>query len=676
MEKRFNLKHAVLFLTLLILVFLAVTTVANGFAFFDFVKIGYFYFGGWVLPGMAFLVFFNFRHLTFVELFGLGCAIGYCMNLAVYFLLFPLGYGHFTVFLVPMIGLLSIAILVIKRKYFLNLSIDIKGFAICVMFLLGVQFLRFFVFDMVNILPDVTPVNEYYQDLLFWIENSVGLSKSYPPVNMRMDGFKIYYHYFSSMQMTVMNLATGISFVKIGLHYQYLMSSILLSFGAYMLAKSLIKKNSYTIVFMIIVLFCVGKDSLSQTTYGHHLHIAPFGFDVVTAISFFVLFLFLLQVKNPKFDVKVCFLTILMFVVLTGTKGSTAMVMLPGIAVICAFWLFKERKVKQSLLYGLGSLLGFVLVYVFVLTPPQESTSRIENAFVWFWHIQHHPPMLQFYEALSERKMPIVIAQIITIIQWLLWSNLAIYVFVFLGIVLSLIVWKKIDIIQMSLFAITFAGALFTLMLKHNNSSQMYYIMTSFPFALLFGLYCVYKNHDVIFSNKIQKTVFGYGLIFVILTGLLNSFDLYAPFVLEGYYRIRYRETIIVSLTENRLTRAEYDALMWLKDNSSSNAVVASNRLFITEKNVDFIVGAFSERLTYLEGFAYMINGSNEEEAWRRYYLISEAMAGNSRALKQLKNEGVNYLMQFKRLNQSYKGPSNMGKLVYDNDEVSIFSLN
>jgi len=153
----------------LVITHLLITTLANSFPMNDAAVMGYYYIIGWILPGIAIISLFNLNQISFLEFFGLGCLFGYCYNIAIYYILFPMGIGHLTGITILIFGIISMAVIILKWKYIKSLPFDSKGFAICTVFLFLILLIRFFAFDMDTLLPISIPMNIYYQDILFWI---------------------------------------------------------------------------------------------------------------------------------------------------------------------------------------------------------------------------------------------------------------------------------------------------------------------------------------------------------------------------------------------------------------------------------------------------------------------------------------------------------------------------
>ncbi|MCL2424825.1 MAG: hypothetical protein FWD05_00650 [Oscillospiraceae bacterium] len=696
-KNRLKLNILILFaLALSFLFFLYLTTTVNVLPRIGMIRVGYFYAFGWILPGVAIMAILNFKKLSFTEVFGLGCVVGYCYNIALYYLLFPFGLGNFTSMVVLIVGLASIVIIILKRKYLLSLFFDRQGFIICTVFFVLIMVLKFFVFDLESLLPTAIPLNVYYQDLLFWIGDAAALSHSYPPLSVRMDGMARNYHYFSSIQMVVMNAVTGVSFVRIGFAYQYLMPPILLSFSAYMFVKRVVPNNKYVVLFMLVLFFCLGERiSLGRgiNSFPFHMFIWPWGgFNIALAISMFVFFLLTVQMEQTKTCIKCVVLAAVLVGVLTGTKAPNAVVAIAGGGVLCLFWIIKQRQVKNAIIYGISCLIAFVAVYLLVIYAPGRVGDGTSNIF------GHIGLVLELNEALLllGDQASNSITLILSTLQWSFWVNSTIYIIFFIGIILSVVHWRRIDAIEILAFSVALAGLACTLMFFHHGVSQIYYIQASFPFALLFGIYCIYKYREKLLSNKTQRAVLGSVMSLFIVSGLITSYYRYLPFVISGVEKLRHRteepltylrdnssidaiigdDCVLTFEHPNALTNSDYEALTWLRDNSPYDALVAGDRFLVTEINLSFITSAFSERRVFIEGIGFMrVDNETRREAIRRRDIMINVMHGDVNAISELKSEGVDYLIRTNWLFPYFDLPEDMGYIVFANESVTIYSL-
>jgi hypothetical protein len=121
--------------------------------------------------------------------------------------------------------------------------------------------------------------------------------------------------------------------------------------------------------------------------------------------------------------------------------------------------------------------------------------------------------------------------------------------------------------------------------------------------------------------------------------------------------------------------------LVWLRDNTPSDAVLATDRLDTAHGRADnFVVSALAERRVFLEGWRYSIvtlEGDRRDLAtWEpfadRRRLNDAAFRGDARALRTLSSRhGVDYLIVHR---ESAALERALGEVVFANDAVAIFA--
>ena len=155
--------------------------------------------------------------------------------------------------------------------------------------------------------------------------------------------------------------------------------------------------------------------------------------------------------------------------------------------------------------------------------------------------------------------------------------------------------------------------------------------------------------------------------------------------MIYGYRKIRYhtvyswhnRVDEYDLLHPNNVTKSDYDAMVWLKDNSPNDSLVAADRFLMSDINSSFIISAFTERRVYLEGFRFTLNSPlvDRDEVSRRFEIMKYTMDNDKDALNKLRKESVSYLIRTKWLYPDFECPEDIGYLVFENDSMSIYYL-
>lgn len=320
----------------------------------------------YILPGMAIVALVDNRIRTDVEWIGYSFAAGYCFNILLYYIVVPLGLQQYIRIIGCLCALVSMCIIYKKREGFLCVQ-DRNGWKLCTV---GVSVYGLFMFIAYNgngLTPDLTGATDYFtyhRDVLYWIGNLQSLMKQYPPINPREYTRGIYnYHYFSSLQLAVQSLFTGVNaaVVCIGLYFHATVGMIV--FGTYLLAARILKGNKGTAFAMCALLATSGVENITKIEHVCHYALAAFGTDYGLGIMLFLLLMLYRYCEEPlKRHGVIC---LILLAVLTGTKGPYAAVAICGFGGVCLLWLI-QKKLSRAFAFGFSSLGVFGAIYYFV----------------------------------------------------------------------------------------------------------------------------------------------------------------------------------------------------------------------------------------------------------------------------------------------------------------------
>ncbi|MBR5501697.1 MAG: hypothetical protein IKV55_01555, partial [Oscillospiraceae bacterium] len=123
---------------------------------------------------------------------------------------------------------------------------------------------------------------------------------------------------------------------------------------------------------------------------------------------------------------------------------------------------------------------------------------------------------------------------------------------------------------------------------------------------------------------------------------------------------------------------AEYEAYLWLRDNTPEDAVIANYRY--TQYNKFFCGSAFSERAFYLEGWGYVTmedsNNNTPEKIRRDSFLRSMHDYRMESMLPVLSQEGVDYYLMERAVLGDWEFSNQFCEEVFRNEDVIIYRLN
>lgn len=514
------------------------------------------------------------------------------------------------------------------------------------LFVVAVSSLCFFSVSLAN--PIYRDQDVYLnKDFLFWVGNSLSFTKVFPVQDYRLPGLAFYYHYFSSVVIAQSSFSTGLSPVKLSFYFSYLIPCILLVFSAYYMLKKFLNKKAYILIGIILILMSEGSTSFLT----HHLYFCPFGYDYACAFSMILIGLLIEMYKNDDFGFFNMFVSCALIVMDTGFKATTAIVTLMGFGIV-AFDMLLKRKWKKGILCGLCWLFSFLAVYCVFIADLSGATAQT-NDLMFLGVIGAFENNYLAMDILDDLHMNYGfpnngITLIITLLLYILRSNRpAMYLFA-LSFIYRFIVFikkKEISVIPLALNMICIWGILLTNVTHQDGNSQIYFIMSVFPFGVCAGLRVVEELED---KGKYLK------LVFLLLLALI-SFDDVRRFVLD-----RVKPEVVNAIhayigsevdKANRVLYSKDDRELtkWLKSNTENLDLLALDVFEYDGIKKDEVLGVFGERYVWNDG-QYGL----EEEKVKRREIVKRFFENDSDAKQVLIDAGVRYVIRTTAMDISF----------------------
>lgn len=662
LENMLNSKRkSIIVLIIIVFLFILVTTLFNGLSLFEGLKFFLFQVFGIFLPGAGILKLLKLKNITDIEQIMFSYGIGYSLGIIIYFLLVPFGLGKLELLFYIIFPIFSIWVIFSSKIEDTRVENDKEGFLICVVFIIAIFIFLLFAFSGKNELPIKINGTAHYNDLLHWVGNAIALKNGYPSINFRELTPNYKYHFFSSMQIGVVSQVTQISVMKVAMCYSYIQPIILLVFSGYSLIKRIVKNSFITTSTMILLLFTTGYEKLSSITYVSHIMIAPFGFDIALAFFMMVLFCLFLQIAQEKVNYQLLAITFVFFLVCEGAKGAVALVLLIGIAVICAYWLFIKREIKKALVYGIVILCGFLVVYVVVLNGAATVYlgGVIERSIPGIWEIVLNGIALRF----TDRGCPVFLSQIFSIIIYIVISNPWTVCLTILYVIYSVCKRKIFDILDIAMLIMIICGYLFLFLFNLIGISQMYFVLAIFPCMTVLSGKMIENARSQAYLNSHNKRfliILGIFLISAILNFFTNNSRNWARVnTIIGIKNFTQQET---DPTQYMITHTEYEAYEWIQKNTSEVAIFLCDKT-LKDDIFSYIPGVYTERYIY----KYLDDADLQRG--------KDCYQNSQDALEYYISQGVEYIIQTIAISPNFECSTEQGKLIYENEEVRVYSI-
>lgn len=674
------MKKALSFFCLFIALFIIAMSMASPVSAIEGIKFFLYQLLVILLPGYAIIKILRIPFSMDFEAVISGYAFGFVLIILEYFLLAPFHLLNYLYLFQAFISISSIICLIcLRNKSILN-AVPLKDLLPVYGTTLLCILIRFVTYYGRNALPCTEKLTKTVfptQDILYYIGNAISAGNGFPLKEFRYSGISYFYHYFGSLQLEMASLLTGISAVKLELCLCWVQAPLLLAGFIWCLLQRMNIKNSSIWLAELLFFFTTGWESIIYIAIQEKMYVSSFGLDMGIAFLLATLYFVYLQDQKGKFHTGIFLASILCLGICTGLKAPSALVLLVILGGTCAKWLFIEKKHLESFSYGVAFILVFLLVF-FGIVSAGFSTSLKKGQSLYFSLTGHlyESGLGHLYFSCVDKGMPQPIAKVLIFIAYFLGSNLVVYMLFYIAIALSVFTKKKEKIISfescLALGAVV--GLFMTLLTKQQGNSQMYFAISAFPAAIIYGIRYLDKISEK--SNR-QKAVF-YAIIG--LTGLLSVgcfVKSLAPAWQEGIKKLSGEASF--SNCNNSLTMKEYQAYQWIRENTEPNALFLCNTVIHDDQYENYTAGAFSERQMWMEGWRYTGGSSKEDissdDIANRRNIIKNVYQGNPQAISTVKDNGIQYIIWLKRYDKKETWCENLWNTIYENDDVVIYKL-
>lgn len=626
----------------------------------DALKFYFFYLFVIFIPGSALTEALT-DNKGIIERYAYSLFFGLLMLLVEYLLMMLTHLSGFSIFVSVIVSLASVYYLYTKRD---GIEINDNGISY-IGFMLVLFVLYLFCFTVVsygNPTPDVMGVTKYNKDYLYWIGNSISLTRKFPPYDFRMVGNNYYYHFFSSILIAQININTGINIPILSFSYSYLVSVLWMVSSAFSLFASVIKKNWLVTAGVLLILFTEG----STVYQAHHLYIYPFGYDYGFACGLLAVMDMIDMELKDDYSLKRMLISCLFIFMCTGLKGPIGLIVLMLHGMEAFLMLFKDFK--KGTFRGLTWLFAFVLTYLVFIANPFNKVRTING-------LEFLGPVAAFdkniwaigilSELIEKGMADNGITRLVALLLFVLRSNkAAMFMFITggIGLIVSLLMKKEVRRFIPGLLMMGLWGIGLSLITYQDGYSQFYFLMATFPYGVLAGLYFLDRL-------KYENAV----ILIILVCVFISSSDIWM-FMKDRYYDQISEKLVNRTVTELDgsypcfMNEDEYAAALWLKDNTDINDYVAVDEFKYDGYRKEEMIGVFSERYVYNDG-----QYADDIEQNRRRELVKNAVNGNSEAINNLIKKNVKYLVVTLSVNE--KPDNSLFELVYENKGYCIYRI-
>lgn len=607
-----------------------------------------------------------------IHYFAYSYFLGYCIHILNYFIALPFGLERSLPYIIFWEAAASI-LLLIRNKPNVNIDQDKEGTWLCSAFLIIVIAIRYVTLFGRCLLPINGRIvgNAIHSDQLYGVGNSIEATFGFPFHDFRWYTDTFFYHYFSKIQIAVINLVTDIPVIHLEDSYISIQTSIMLVLAFYVLLDNLKIKRSIKAWSFVAVFLTTGYEYVATATYSGHLYVVPTSFDIGLAFAIIVVAVFIKQMDTP-FSLRLWTIAMIFFAVGLGSKGPCIAVTMFGMGVVCIVWMV-QKKYKLALSYGCGFIIIFATIFFLFLSDGVRAVTGYGNSIeigTWLKTLQRYE-VSSYYFKMLDMGIPVWLSQIGLIAIWLFMVQPCAVFGVFPVLIYKWISKVRPRLENMMLLAMLLLGITIVLISYcYDGFSEMYFIMVAFPFSIAYMANSLnaFKDHK---AGRVC-CIACIGALTVL--GLYRFKEEITPFFAEGYNNLAGNVSEGPGIdVPNTIRDDEYAAYLWIKDHTEKESLLVSNIYLLPNQQKNYITGCMTERHLWLDGwiFTYFHN----EEINYKLEVIKNLYNGKSEEVQSLKEDGVDYIIHIKEIAPDFQLKDEEAEIVYQNEGVVVYKI-
>ena len=630
------------------------------------------YISVFLLPGMVLVKLLKLQNTPLVSLvysITLSFLMVFCLYLVFAFLNLMA-----CLFLIPLIMLIFGAVgLTVLRSVPLYNGNDTGEFLIAAGLALVSLILTVFFLTASNLNPSLTGPRQYHPDLL----NSAGLVVSafrgFPFEDIKAAGIPYVYHAVPFSFLAVMKSVTGFTAFNLITDYSL---SVFTPFSVLALA-ALVKRAANKSIYIISAFVILFVLSPFENRFIYYVYIDTLGFSLAAGFGAVSLLSFIDVSENQKKTVPAPFIvTLISLALMTAAKGPAAAVYLAGFGFALFISLFGRKNPLQIVIRGLLLLLTFIAVYFLIYSG--DAASLV----VWYpSRYIRDTVLLKTVESITGRSGA---ALGIAAFQFISFCFMTFSMIFMLS--LLIIRFRQTDtFVCFTLFS-ALTGTVMTHLTHQYGGSEIYFILSAYSVSIA-GLFCVIET--IRKTDKRRNRIMQLIPLFILLSYCIcisvapavRFFDngyteavrytKGSPAIIDDEYKLG----AIDYMRYDFITDMEYDAMVWLKDNTSEDSVIVSDRVLLHNKFMYY--SAFSERRFFLEGYVYITsydeNSPYSAEIARRIELLERLFSKDVSVLPVFRDYGCGYIAVSTWQNPNLRFEEL--EKVFENRDITIYRI-
>ena len=396
-----------------------------------------------------------------------------------------------------------------------------------------------------------------------------------------------------------------------------------------------------------------------------------------------ILFTVLARIAEEKSAFGTVFALVLLFL-LTGLKSPFALIIVIAICgslIVAVVFRLKTGPKLYWLLLSVLSVIVYLATYYCLASPDSRNFSNrdiigVGDAFL-FTNNPFFKPFIDSFETVKSSGFLGIAVVIVVMIVFLVGACIVPFTMKMIkDIDMIFIKHETVDFFYLTLYAVIIVGITANIVISIDNNMAYFGFIAEIPIVYL----TIISLNDA--GNAVRA-----------LTALLLVFGIVSMCVVIASDLSDKKESFAVSKIDNEqnynepqlFSKYEYKAMNWIKQNTDSDSVIASDRYSLYSEmyyDIDnryfsrwFYYSAFSERNYFYEGTGY-IGVRDPDERLKLYGQNRELYSSETEDRSMLaKQYGIDYMIVSKRIHPDLYLSSEGISKCYENRDIDIYQV-
>lgn len=676
-------------------------------------------FGFFCLFGSGYLLARKLNPENSSELYTYIIALGIICNVALYMVCYGFRIRWALFIFLPITSLAGLIFFIQDMRFKRQCSLKVSWpLLTAFIFVLTVSF---FSISMPNASPSILGGSYSYVDSIWNIGNINSLVLNFPPKDIRMSGLPFQYHYLPSMFRAIVSIVAHIRADRVFFVFTQFISIPFMVFSLDAVAKKLFKNHNHTWTAIPVFYFSICASSIflvligpggyfSSVQWAHYLPV-PNGMDFATPFSLAAV-LTIIKLYASKNNNLFYYASMVLFVSATTFSKGPVGILLAGMSVglIIVHWL-QKKKLSKSIFICLGTIVALSATYLLAFdSTATGSVSKIDIGNLArggdLWPILIVPMIQNSFNFLESMGLSFASSEQVRNVSIRILSYLYIPIhfigyFPFVGVPFLAQVkmffkkYKTFPTPTIIIIGMAGGGIVLANTFAIEGIGQRYFILGATAYVVIAGLSWISEHYAGLKKSTKKWLLFSlivsFSTTFIIYTSPMNT-TIYNPRngLSTAWAILNHRQN--ENLTRhNSITNAEYEAMLWLQENTSPDCIIATDRHYYYPLEVYADVGfyeattlsryfyysAYSGRQMFLESWGYMNRSVEARKKVEQRLLINESLyiPDNSNRVNIMKEYGIDYLIISHFIHPVLLLEDQHLTLVFSNQDIQIYQL-